>query len=254
MNAWTIAQKELNSYFRSPVAYAVMTAFAVIQGLFFFFGTLGFVNAAQERAMAGQATPMNVNEWLIGPLLSNLLIVFLLLLPIITMRLLAEEKRSGTIELLATSPIHDWEIVVGKWLSAVVLYAALLGLSAVNIGTLFAYGSPDWRPIVVAYLGLLLQGGALLALGLFISSLSKNQIVAAVVSYMTFLGLYILDWSTAFGNSTLTKVLGYLAFVSHYESFARGVIDTKDLVYYLSMIALGLFLTARSMDSIRWRA
>jgi len=253
-NVLTICKKELDIYFRSPIAYVVMTTFAVVAGVFFFYGTLGFVNASLQRAQMGQSTPMNVNEWVISPLLSNLVVIFLLLIPLMTMRLIAEEKRSGTIELLVTSPLSDWAIIVGKWLASLVLFSALLALSSINLISLFAYGTPDWRPMAVAYLGLLLQGGSLLAIGLFISSLTKNQIVSAVVTFSVLLTLFTLDWSTSFGDSTFTKVIAYISFISHYESFSRGVIDTKDVIYYISMIFLGLFLTARSMDSIRWRA
>lgn len=254
MNIFAICKKELDIYFRSPIAYVVMTTFAVVAGLFFFYGTLGFVTQSLRSAQSGQSSPMNVNEWVVTPLLSNLVVIFLLLVPLITMRLIAEEKRTGTIELLITSPLHDWEIIVGKWLASLVLFAALLGLSMINLASLFAYGTPDWRPMAVAYLGLLLQGGLLLSIGLFISSLSRNQIVAAVVTFSTCLTLFILDWGTSFSDSAFTKVIGYISFVSHYESFSRGVIDSKDVIYYISMTLLGLFLTARSMDSMRWRA
>jgi ABC-2 type transport system permease protein len=135
-----------------------------------------------------------------------------------------------------------------------VMYAALLGLILINLITLYAYGTPDWRPMMVGFLGLLLQGGAFLAIGIFISSMTKNQIVAGVAGFCVFLLLWVLDWVTSFGDSALTKVIGYISVISHFESFAKGVIDTKDVIYYVSMIALGLFLTARSMDSMRWRA
>ncbi len=253
-NILTICKKELNVYFRSPIAYVVMTAFSAIAGLFFFYGTLGFLTTSQQRAQMGQSAPMNVNEWVIAPLLSNLVVIFLLLIPLITMRLIAEERRSGTIELLVTSPMSDWEIIVGKWLASLLLFATLLGLSALNIVSLFAYGTPDWRPILVAYFGLLLQGGFMLSIGLFISSLTRNQIVASVITFCTLLALFTLDWSTSFSDSAFTKVLGYVSFITHYEAFSRGVIDSKNVIYFVSMIFLGLFLTARSMDSRRWRA
>jgi len=135
-----------------------------------------------------------------------------------------------------------------------VLFAALIGISLVNMLTLFAYGTPDWRPMAVAFLGLLLQGGCILAIGMFASSLTKNQIVAGAVGFGICLLLFVLDWVSQFENSPLFQVLGYLGFASHYQSFARGIIDSKDVVYYISMIVLGLFLTARSMESMRWRA
>jgi len=254
MNTFTICRRELISYFRSPIAYGVMTIFALVAGFFFYLATLGFVQQSLQSAMMGQSVPMNVNEYVIGPVLSNLSVIFLLLVPLITMRLFAEEKRSGTIELLATSPLKDSEIILGKWLAAMVLFAALMGLSLVNMLTLFAYGTPDWRPMAIAYLGLFLQGGCILSIGMFVSSLTKNQIVAGAAGFGICLLLYVLDWVSQFQTTPLFQVISYLGFVSHYQTFARGVLDSKDVIYYISMIVLGLFLTARSMESMRWRA
>ncbi len=158
MNTLTICRKELSSYFRSPIAYGVMFFFAVITGYFFYAYVVSFVTYSIQSSMQGQSAPMSVNDQMIRPLLSNLAVIGLFFIPIITMRLFAEEKRTGTFELLATSPVRDMEIILGKWLAAVVLYAAMLGISLVSMATLFAYGKPDWRPMMVGYLGLLLQG------------------------------------------------------------------------------------------------
>ncbi|MEI9812346.1 MAG: ABC transporter permease [Acidobacteriota bacterium] len=254
MNALTICKKELHSYFRSPIAYGIMGFFALVTGWFFYAAVLFFVNRSLEAAQMGQSAPMSVDEWVVRNVLSNIGVIALFLVPMMTMRSFAEEKRSGTIELLVTSPLRDSEIIIGKWMGAMVMYAALLGLSLVNILTLYFYGTPDWRPMMVGYLGLLLQGGTLLSIGIFISSTTKNQIVAGVASFCVNLLLWVLDWVTAFDPSTTNKVLSYISVVSHFESFAKGVIDMKDVIYYVSMIVLGLFLTARSMDSMRWRA
>ena len=254
MNVWTICRKELSTYFRSPIAYGVMGFFALVSGYFFYAAVVFFVQRSIETAMMGQSAPMNVDEWVVRNVLSNVSVVCLFLIPMMTMRLFAEEKRSGTIELLLTSPLHNMEIILGKWLAALILYASLLALSLVNMLTLFAYGNPDWRPMMVGYLGLLLQGGCLLAIGTFVSTCTKNQIVAGVAGFAVCLLLWVLDWVSAFEQSTFNQVLSYLSVVSHFESFARGVIDSKDVIYYVSMIALGLFLTARSMESMRWRA
>jgi ABC-2 type transport system permease protein len=254
MNLFTICKKELNSYFRSPVAYAIMGFFALVTGFIFWSATAFFVQRSLQSAMQGQSTPMNVDEWVVRNVLSNVSVICLFLIPMMTMRLFAEEKRSGTIELLSTSPLRDWEIIGGKWLAALILYGALMGLSALNMGMLYAYGAPDWRPMLVAYLGLMLQGGALLAIGTYISSCTKNQIVAAVATFCICLLLWVLDWASAFDQSTLLQVVSYISVVSHFETFARGVIDTRDVLYYVSVIVLGLFMTARSMESMRWRA
>jgi ABC-2 type transport system permease protein len=184
----------------------------------------------------------------------NVSVIGLFLIPMITMRLFAEEKRSGTIELLMTSPVRDWEVILGKWLAALTMYACILGTSAIHIALLFAYGQPDWRPILIGYLGLLLQGGCLLAVGTFISTLTRNQIIAAGATFAACLLLWILDWVSAYETATWARVMGYLSVVTHFEPFSKGVLDSKHLVFYVSMIFLGLFLTARSMESLRWRA
>lgn len=253
-NVWTIARRELYSYFVSPVAWVLLTIFAFLSGLFSYIISASFVRFSLEGQMSGQGGPMNLNEQVIAPLFSNIAVVGLFLIPLISMRLFAEEKRQGTIELLVTSPVHDVEIVLGKWLSAVIMYASLLVVLLLDFSFLFIYGSPDWKPVVTGLLGILLQGACLLALGTFISTTTRNQIVAGAVGFALALVLWILNWTTSFGNSDTVQVLNYLSIVSHMDSFSRGVVDTKDLIYYLSMIFLGLFLTTRSLESLRWRS
>ena len=256
-NIWVLAQKELRSYFSSPIAYIVLAMFAVIFGYFFYMATALFVDYSLRSMMQrGMAPPMNINDFIIRPLLMNVSVIVLFLMPMITMRLFAEEKRTGTIELLLTSPLRDIEIVLGKWLAALLLYASLLAISAVNIVFLFIYGKPDWKAVLVGYLGLLLLGAAFLGLGAFLSTLTKNQIIAGSLTFGVFLLLWVLDWvsSTSSGTSTPSKVLAYLSITTHFEPFAKGVLDLKDGIYYLSAIFLGVFLTLRSMESLRWRA
>ena len=149
---------------------------------------------------------------------------------------------------------RDYEIIVGKWLAAMLLYVSMLALALISILTLFAYGKPDWRPLSVGFLGLILQGGCLLAVCEFVSACTKNQIVAGVAGFGISLLLWVMDWVSSFDSSPLYRVISYLSVTSHYESFSKGVLDSKDAIYYLSMIALGLFLTSRAMESIRWRA
>jgi ABC-2 type transport system permease protein len=253
-NVWIICRKELGSYFVSPVAYLLLTMFGLIFG-FFFWNMLGaFVIEGMEMQMRGQTFPMNLNEQIIRPLLSDVGVIGLFFIPMITMRLFAEEKRSGTIELLATSPIRDLEIIVGKWLAALVLYSCLLLFTALNFGFLFRYGNPDWKPLAIGYLGLLLQAGALLALGTFISTLSKNQIVAGAATFGVCLLLWVLEWASGYETTTWARVLAYMSVITHFESFGRGVLDTKDTIFYLTVIFLGLFFTARSLESLRWRS
>ncbi len=253
-NIWVLYRKELKGYYSSWIAYLLMAFFAVIFGYFFYAATAIFVSRSMQSMMMGQGTPMDMNEWIIRPLLMNVSVIGLFIIPMITMRLFAEEKRTGTIELLMTSPVRDYEMIVAKWLSALTLYASILAISAVNLTYLFAYGKPDWKPILVGYLGLLLQGGCLLAVGTFISTLTRNQIIAVGGTFAVCLLLWVFDWVTAYDTSGWAKVLSYISVVTHFETFAKGVLDTKDIVFYVSMIFFGLFLTARSMESLRWRA
>jgi ABC-2 type transport system permease protein len=253
-NIWIICRKELGSYFVSPVAYLLLTMFALIFG-FFFWNALGvFIIEGMEMQMRGQSFAMNINEQIIRPLLSNASVLGLFFIPMITMRLFAEEKRTGTIELLATSPIRDIEVIIGKWLAALMLYSCLLVFTAINFAFLFKYGNPDWKPLLLGYLGLLLQAGAFLAIGTFISTLTKNQIIAGAATFGVELILWVIGWVGEYETALWARVLSYLSVLTHFESFARGVLDSKDLVFYITVIFLGLFFTARSMESLRWRS
>ncbi len=253
-NVLAICGKELKSYFASPVAYILMAIFAVLFGYFFYAATAFFAMASMESQMSGQSMPMNINQQIIAPLLGNSSVVALFLIPMITMRLFAEEKRQGTMELLLTSPVRDWEIVLGKFLGAFLMYAAILAISLLDIALLFAYGNPAWQPILAGYLGLLLQGSCLLAVGTYISTTTRNQIVAGGVTFAVCLLLWVLSWMTELEQSTVAKVVAYCSVLTHFEPFSKGVIDTKDIVFYLSFIFFGLFLTTRSLESLRWRS
>lgn len=253
-NVLAIFNKEIKSYFSSPIAYGLMAFFALISGYFFFVYVGIFVQRSMESQMMGRGMPMDVNEWVVRPILMNVSIIGLFLIPMITMRLFAEEKSRGTIELLMTSPVRDIEYILGKWLAAVALYASVLAISGVHIAILFLYGKPDILPVLTGYLGLLLQGGCLLAIGTFISTTTRNQIIAGTATFAICLLLWVLDWVSAYETAIWAKVVAYMSVITHFEPFAKGVIDTKDVVFYLSMIFLGLFLTARSMESLRWRA
>ncbi len=252
-NMLAIAQKELKSYFASPIAYIVIGFFALLFG-YFFVALLAFFER-QSMQMMGMGGPqsMNVNQQLIRPLLMNASVVVLFVLPMITMRTYAEEKRSGTIELLLTSPLTDFQIIMGKFLGAMALYTAMLAVTLIHVGVLFLYGNPEWRPVVTGYLGLLLMGGCFISVGLLISSLTKNQIVAGMATFAVFLLLWVINWIGTFTGPTTQEVLYYLSITDHFDVFSRGVLDYKHLVLYVCLIAFGLFLTARSVDSERWR-
>lgn len=249
-NILTIARKEIGSYFASPIAYLLMALFGLLTG-FVFSSAVGYF-VLQGLRSSGQ--PMSVNDYVISPVFSNLSVFGLFLLPLITMRLFAEEKRSGTIELLLTSPLSDWEIVLGKWIGAVTMYLCVLFLAICDIALLFVWGKPDWRPILTGLLGLILQSGCVLAVGTFISTLTKNQIIAGAATFSVGLLLYVLNWISSVYDAPWAQALGYCSILVHYEPFSRGIIDSKDVIFYLSFIFFGLFLTTRSLESLRWRA
>jgi ABC-2 type transport system permease protein len=156
-------------------------------------------------------------------------------------------------ELLLTAPLTDWQIILGKFLGAMTLFAAMLAITVVHVGLLFLFGEPEWKPIVTTYIGMLLMGGCFIALGLFISSLTRNQIVAATITFAVFLLFWVINWMGSFMGPTTQAVLAHLSIIDHFDDFAKGIIDTKHIIYYVSFIAFGLFLTAKAVDSERWR-
>ena len=252
-NALAIAGKELKSYFATPIAFVIITFFSLIYG-WFFTAILFFVNQQSARlGAAGGGPPINLDQQLFGPLFQNVMVILLFILPLITMRTYSEEKRSGTMELLLTSPITDLQIVVGKFIGAMGLVAAMLVMTLPHVLILFWFADPEWRPIVTSYLGFFLMAGCFVAVGLFISSLTRNQIIAAMATFGVFLMLWVIDWMGTFMGPNGQAVFQYLSITGHFEDFTRGVLDTKHLVYYTSFILFGLFLTMRSVETERWR-
>jgi ABC-2 type transport system permease protein len=251
-NVLAIAQKELKAYFASPIAYIVIGFFAFLYARFYTIFLFSFEQQSSQMMGFDGGPVMNINEMMIGPLLLNVSVLLLFTLPIITMRTLAEEKRSGTIELLLTAPITDLQIILGKFAGAMGLYVAMLAVTVPHVVLLFAYGEPEWIPIATGYLGVLLMGGCFIAVGLLVSSLTRNQIVAAFVTFAVFLFLWVVNWMTPSGP-TLAHIVNFLAITDRLQDFTMGILDTRHLVYYLSFIAFGLFLTLRSLDMERWR-
>jgi ABC-2 type transport system permease protein len=254
-NMLAIAHKELRSYFASPIGYLVIGSFALVYGFFYVVMEEYFVRASLQMGQMGMGGPQtaNVNEMMIRPLMQNVLILVLFITPMLTMRTFAEEKRSGTIELLLTSPLTDFQIVLGKFIGAMTLYAATLGVTLLHIALLFTVGTPEWKPIATAYLGIFLFGGCFISLGMFISSMTKNQIIAGTISFVAFLMLWIINWIGSFSGPTVSALTSYLSVVDHIDDFWKGVLDTTHLIYYTSFIAVGLFLTAKAVDMERWR-
>ena len=251
-NILALAQKELRAYFVSPMAYALFGFFALLFGYFY----VANMNVMLQYSMGqfGQGGPqvVNINEFMIRPLFGNTAFILLIMLPFLTARAYAEEKRSGTMELLLTSPISDVQIIIGKFLGAMALYTMMLGITLVHIGILFWYGDPEWRPIVSGYLGLLLMGGSFISVGLAISSMTKSQMVAGVSTFAVLLLFWMINWVSDGSGTTADTVLSYLSILEHLDDFTKGVIDTSHVTYYVSLIAFGLFLTAKSLDTARW--
>jgi len=253
-NILAITHKELKSYFASPIAYVVIGLYALVYGYYFYAAVRFFERQSIQMAGLGAGTPaVNINEQLIRPVFQYSMVVFLIVLPMITMRTYSEEKRSGTLELLLTSPVTDFQIIMGKFLGAMGLYASMLGITLIHMVLLFWVSQPEWMPILTSYVGLLFMGGCFMAVGLLISSLTKNQIVAVVATFTVFMMFWMVNWIAQFMSPTSQAVLNYLSITGHLEDFMGGVIDTKHVVYYVSFIAFGLFLTARSVDVERWR-
>jgi len=257
-NVLALWQKEMRTYFTSPIAYAVIVVFLLLSGYFFYGILASFVEFAMRAAFQAQYYRMsmptlNVNELAIRPLFQNLSVIFIFLLPMITMRLFAEEKRSGTIELLYTSPITRTQIILGKYLAALALFTVMILLTMIHQAFFFIYGNPELGPVLTAYLGVFLLGASFLSLGLLISTLTENQIIAAVVGFGLFLLLWALGWLAHSAGPGLREVLSYLSIFEHFDDFAKGVIDTRDVIYYLSFTFFGLYLTYRSLESARWR-
>jgi gliding motility-associated transport system permease protein len=253
-----IAGKELGAYFVSPIAYVVLTGFVVLTGWFFFnllvqFNRMiGMYEMMQRPDIASQ---LNLNEMVMLPLLYNMTIVLLLMIPLITMRLFSEEKKLKTDELLLTSPISIHSIVLGKYLASLFFLLLMLCLTALYPGILFKYGqpAPELGPVVSGYLGLFLLGASFVAVGLFASSLTENQIVAAVVCFVTLLLFFVIGWPAETVGATSGKVLEYLSLIDHFAEFSKGLLDGQHVVYFLSFILFALFLTKRSIESTRWR-
>jgi len=255
MGVAAIFKKELRAIFASPVAYVVMAVFLALSGYFFwgFLARFTFysIQASMNPAIGGG---VNIMELVLGPLFHNMSIVMLLMMPLFTMRLFAEEQKTGTMELLLTYPVRDVAILLGKFLAVVVLLCSMLALTATYPILLMAWSTPEPFPILAGYLGLVLIGTAFLSLGLFASALTENQIVAGSLAFGALLFIWVIGWSADLAGGTVGKILGDLSFLNHFEAFARGIIDTKDLIYYVNVTALFLFLTLKAVEARRWRA
>ena len=249
-----VFRKEMRLYLGSPAAYVVFTFFLLISGWFFSQIFLFYSDISMRSFMQPQfGQNLNITENVMRPLFTNMSVVLLFFIPMLTMRLFAEEKKSGTMELLLTYPVRDGEVLAGKFLAAGGLYVVLLALTLVYPGLVAYFTRVEWGPILTGYLGLLLVGATFLSVGLLISSLTENQIVAGFGTFGVLLLFWVIGWGAEFAGGRVRTLLQYLSVTEHMDGFSRGLIDTKDLVYYGSAIALALFLTVRSLESKRWR-
>jgi len=245
-NIWAISKKEVKTYFTSPIAYVVTTVFLVLVGFFFYSLILWFNSYSMQASRYPEAIQqLNINQMVYSPLFHNISIILLLTIPLLTMRLFAEEKKRQTDELLYTSPISINQIILGK-------FFALLLTGILSLFT-FAYGNPEFAPVLNGYLGLFLMGAAFIAIGIFFSSVTENQVVSAMLTFGALLLFWILNWAAGSASGIWKDVLNYISFFQHFDDMTRGILDTTDIVYYFSFIFFGLFLTHSVIQSRRWR-
>ena len=233
--ALVISKREIRTYFNSPVAYIVVTVFTIVFG-FFFFNNVFVEKQADMRSFFSLAPLM-----------------FCFFAPAITMRLLAEEKGSGTIELLITMPVRDWEVVLGKWLAAMALLATTLLLTLVFAVTVAKLGPLDKGPALGGYFGLLLMGGSYVAVGVMASSFTRNQVVSLIIAFGICFALFLFGKVLPFVPEKLQSIIAFLSTDTHFENVSRGVIDTRDIVYYASVIVVCLLIATTTLESRKWK-
>lgn len=234
----TLTQRELAAFFFSPIAYVVLAVFLVVTGIF-------FVN---DNFVPGGESSLRITFG------NYLPVILVFILPMLTMRLLSEEFRSGTIESLMTAPVSDADVVLGKFFGTLVFYLLMLGTTLLHVVLVAMYGTLDVGLVLASYLGLILLGGLYIAVGLFFSACTRNQVIAVICSFVllavfTFLAEYLAREQ----EGTLRVVLQHLSIVSHFQDFARGLVDTNHLIFFLSTTGLFLFLTVKVLESRRWR-
>jgi ABC-2 type transport system permease protein len=257
-NIVAIIDRELRTYFISPIAYVVLTSFVFLSGIVFQGLLSQAMTYSMQRAMQGAQsgaapTPIDIPAIITQQFLGTVTVLLLFILPMMTMGLFAEEKKRGTIELLLTAPITDFQVVAGKFLAACSFFLILLLTTWIPMSVLYIYGDPASGPILTNYLGILLYGFSLVAIGLFISTLTENQIVAGILGFATALAFWFVDLIAAGAEGSMKPVLEYLSVIGHLDDFMKGVIATSNIVFYISLVLVGLFLTYRSIDSLRWR-
>jgi ABC-2 type transport system permease protein len=242
-------------YFQSVTAYVTISTFLVLAG-YFFWSIFRYYNFMSYQAIKNQymGAPLNLIDGVMRPLLGNVSVVLLLVLPLLTMRLIAEERKQGTFELLLTYPVSDAAAVAGKFLAALSVFGVMLATTLLFPIMLLIFADPEPGPLLSGYLGLFLVGCTFIAIGTFFSSLTSNQLVAGITTFGVALFFLIIGWAAPFVGQPLSKVIKQFSLLLHFDSFAKGVIDTQDITYYLFLTAFFLFLTLKSLESTRWRS
>ncbi len=249
-----VFKKEITITFSSPIFYAATFIFMVVSGYFFYTNAMIYtIRSFQAGQNPFLAERLNLSDFVVKPFFGDMAIVLLLMLPLITMRSYAEEKKMGTIELLFTYPISDGAVLAGKFAASMFTLLTMLVGTLLPLILLETFAHLDWGLILSGYLGILLLGASFIALGIFTSSLTENQIIAAVLSFGAFLLFWIIGWAKSFAGPTLGSILEHISIVVHLDSFVRGLIDSRDLVFYLAFIFFWLFVTLRFLNTRFWR-
>ncbi len=251
--AWVIARREVGAYFSSPAGWVVLCTYLVLSGVFFVSSVSNYSYESSQLAYSPWTEQsLNVNDFLVIPWFGNMAVVLLFLCPAITMRLLAEDRRSGAIELLLTSPITTWQIVLGKFLGAVGFVAVLLAGTLPCTALLFWLGDPDPGVVAAGYVTEILLSGALLAAGLLASAFTRSQVTALVASFGLVLVLWVISWADPSSSDTVSTVLAAMSMVHHLENPLRGLLNVEDIVYFTSFVGVFLFATWQRLESGRW--
>ena len=251
---WSIFRRELGAYFVSPVAYVVSAVFMILASLLFYTNVDWYYRTAMGAFQNPYfAQSLNLIEDFVRPLFANLSVILLFIVPSLTMRSFSEEKRSGTFELLLSYPVSDTSIVLGKYFASVAFFAFMTLLTFVYPIFLFWVSDPELGPILTSYLGYFLMGATFIATGLFSSSTTESQIIAALLAFGFNLTFWIVGWVSPVGGGDLSTVLQYLSIVEHFDPLTKGILNSKDIIYFLSAITLFLFLTNRVLLSKKWR-
>jgi ABC-2 type transport system permease protein len=252
---WPIAIKEIKSYFKSPIAYVLIAVFLIINGyLYYSIVSIASIESVRMVRLQGAAIQFNINETVLRPTFHNMSVVLLLIAPILTMRQFSEEKKMRTFELLITSPVRIIEIVLGKYIGVLTIYLIMLGLTVYMPILLSIFGEFNWGGVLSGYLALVLLGAVFISIGLLASSMTENQVIAALASFCILLVIWLLGWAAAaVQGSAWGGILSYLSILEHFEGLVKGLVESRTIVYFLSLIAFSLFLTHRVVESQRWK-